>query len=144
MSTSLASYLGKPVSVLLEDSPFKSWSVKKSVRDDLVERIFHYVFPKHGLELRCDKDEKVSTIFIDSDELIGGDALELSLASARSEVLSCLGTPSKSGARLRDPILGDYGAWDRFLKPGYAIHVEYRLDVDRVNKITLMRDDVVP
>jgi hypothetical protein len=42
-----------------------------------------------------------------------------------------------------DPILGEYGPWDRFARLGYTIHVEYRADADCIKMITLMRPDVV-
>jgi len=55
-----------------------------------------------------------------------------------------LGTPSKSGPRISDPILGEYGEWDRFTKAEHTIHVQFRPDADRIKQITLMRNDVVP
>ena len=42
-------------------------------------------------------------------------------------VLLSVGSPFKSGARRSHPIFGERGAWDRFSRPGYVVHVEYRL-----------------
>jgi hypothetical protein len=54
MTKTLANYLGKPASSMLGAPPFKLWPVGKSFEEDLPELVIHYVFPQHGLELRCD------------------------------------------------------------------------------------------
>lgn len=143
---SLANYLGNPASTMLEALPFKLWPFEKSFEEDLTEPIIHYVFPQHGLELRCDREDNISTIFLYSDEFDGFNdgLLEIPFSFSRQQVQELLGTPSKSGSRISDSILGEYGAWDRFARPGYAIHVQYQVDVDRIKKITLIRADVVP
>src|SRR6266404_2189171 len=146
MNNTLANYLGRPASVMLAASPFKLWPVEKSFEDELEQPIIHYVFPQHGLELRCDRDDNLSTIFLYSDEFNGFDEsiLEAPFSLTRQQVMERLGSPSKSGGKMSDPILGEYGAWDRFVRPGHTIHVEYRADADRIKKITLIRADVVP
>lgn len=142
----LASYLGKPVSVLLSDPPFNDWAYEKSIDTDLEEPIIDYVFPQNGLDLLCDEDFKVSTIFLYSDEdrRFNEDILDIPFSLTRQQVIEKLGSPIKSGEGVNDPILGKYGAWDRFQKSEYSIHVEYRVDSDLIKKITLMRADVVP
>jgi hypothetical protein len=142
----LANYLGCPASSMLADVPFKDWAFEKSQWDDLEEPMISYVFPHNGLDFQCDGDDKVRTIFLYSDQYrhLDGNLLDLSLSSNRLQVIERLGPPSKSGGRKNDPILGKYGPWDRFTKSGYTIHVEYRVDADRVRQITLMRPDVVP
>jgi hypothetical protein len=75
---------------------------------------------------------------------VDGYRPRLPFTSSRREVLARLGSPSLSRARISDPLLGEYGEADSFTRANYAIHVEYRLDVDVINKITLMRADVVP
>lgn len=142
----LASYLGNPVSAMLADEPFKDWVYEKSFENDLEEPIIDYVFPLNGLDLLCDGDDKVNTIFLYSDEhrCFDGSLQEVPFSSTRQQVIERLGSPSKSGGRLDDPILGKYGPWDRFARLGYSIHVEYRVNADLINKVTLMRADVVP
>ena len=146
MTNILPSYLGKPASVILADGPFSHWPVEKSYDNDLEEIVIHYVFPHHGLELRCDQVDKVNTVFMYADEFDGFDEslFGVPFSLNRQEVKERLGPPSKSGGPINDRILGAYGAWDRFTKDGYVIHVEYRADTDRINKITLMRTDSVP
>ena len=146
MIKTMSSYLGKPASAMLADAAFKHWPVEKSFEDDLEEPIIQYVFPQHGLELRCDGDDKVSTIFLCADEFGGFDEslLDVPFSSNRQQVLERLGSPSKSGGKLSDPVLGEYGAWDRFARFGHEIHVEYKVDADRIKMITLIRADVVP
>jgi hypothetical protein len=98
------------------------------------------------MDFVCDSQDKVNSIFLYSDgsRCFKEDIQDFSLTSTRQEVIARLGSPSKSGGRLSDPILGEYGAWDRFARTGFAIHVEYRPNVDVVNKVTFMRADVVP
>lgn len=131
---------------MLDDAPFNLWPVEKSFEKDLAEPIFHYVFPQHGLELRCDCDDKISVIFLYSDEFNGFDEkkLDAPFSSSRKKTIELFGAPSKSSGKINDPILGECGAWDRFARVGHTIHIEYRTDADRINKITLIRADVVP
>jgi hypothetical protein len=127
-------YLGKHVSNMLQKAPFKNWTVERSTEDDLDEQIVHYVFPGYGLELRCDLNDKISV----------KDLFEIPFSLNRANVIKHYGRPSKSGGKISDPILGEYGAWDRFLRSGYAIHVEYWYNADRIKRITLIRSDVIP
>lgn len=62
----------------------------------------------------------------------------------REQVLERFGTPTESGGRSRIPVLGDYGAWDRFTLPEGTLHIQYALERDEIEMITLMRADVVP
>jgi hypothetical protein len=139
-------YLGQHVSAMLRESPFKDWPFVKRVENDLEEPIILYVFKGHGFELQCDQNYKISVIFLtsaqdnDSDETL----FNFTFSWKREQVLRHFGTPSKSGGRMTDPILGEYGGWDRFDRLDHTIHIEYRTDKDRIKMITLMRSDVVP
>jgi hypothetical protein len=142
----LAKYLECPASTLLRDAPFRDWPVEKSFENDLEEPLIQYIFPSHGVELLCDEFDNIGTIFLhcDASPCIADDLIDLSLKSTREQMLDVFGTPSKSGAPRHDPILGDYGPWDRFAKPGYAIRIGYHPTADRIHRITLMREDFVP
>lgn len=59
-------------------------------------------------------------------------------------MLAKLGVASKRGEEIDNPIFGRSGAWDRFARDGYAVHVEYRVGGGGVARITLMRADLVP
>jgi len=146
MTKNIADYLGSPASSLLQTTPFKDWSVEKSFEEDIDVPIIHYVFQRHGLELRCDRDDKISVIFLYSDEFDGFDEslFEIPFSWGRDQVLEHFGSPSKSGGKVSDPILGNYGAWDRFTLPGHVVHFEYRANFDGIKKITLMCKDMVP
>lgn len=142
----ISKYLGKHVSAMLKEHPFKDWLFERSVETDLEEPIILYVFQKHGFELRCDQHEKVSVIFMYSDDYNGFDEnlLEFPFSWNREQILGRFGAPSKSGPKTKDPVLGEFGEWDRFDRSKFAIHIEYRTDRDSIKKITLMRTDVVP
>lgn len=139
-------YLGGPASDVLNDTPFRNWTFEKSFEPDLDEPLIDYVFFHNGVDFVCDGDDKVRSIFLYADEsrCLREGLEDLPFASTRQQVIQQLGPPSKSGSRISDPILGEYGPWDRFARGGYAIHVEYRLDDDLIKKVTLMRADVAP
>lgn len=143
---SLSKYLGMKATMLLGEPPFSEWAFTRSVDDDLAELRINYVCETDGIDVVCDKNEDISTIFLHADELrhLSEDVEDMPFESSRQEVLTRLGAPSKSGERYSDPILGEYGEWDRFARPGYAIHIEYGIDEDVIRRITLMRADVVP
>jgi hypothetical protein len=143
----LANYLGRPVSVLLADRPFNDWKFKRSVERAVRPPLVDYVFVNHGMDVTCDRrGERVNTIFIyaNGDRRFADGVEDFPFDLSRGEVLSRLGSPEKSGERHVDPILGEYGPWDRFVRSGYVIHVQYHFSDDQVCMITLMRDDVAP
>ena len=120
--------------------------MEQSEEHDIDKPVISYVFPRHGLELACDLDDTIRTIFLTSDEFVRFNEhfLDLPFSSSRQQVLERLGSPSKSGGPISDPILGEFGLWDRFAWPGYTIHVAFRPDSDRIRQIMLMRPDMVP
>ena len=142
----LSAYLGKDASVLLSVAPFTHWKFTKTLETDTPKPLIDYVFTEEGMDFVCDETGRICSNFLYADQarcFVEGIA-DLPFTSKRHEVIGRLGAPSKSGARISDSILGDYGPWDRFMRPGYVIHVEYRLDRDIINKVTLMRTECAP
>lgn len=143
MLASLSQYLGKPAGALLDSSPFYLWPYERSVEEYLQHQPVDYVFSEHGLSLACDSDEKINSIFVETssfDESLS----DMRFSLCRHEVIALFGAASKSGKPMIDPILGEYGVWDRYDRPDHSIHVEYYPHEDRIKQITLMRADVVP
>jgi len=141
----MSQFLGGPASSLLKAAPFTDWPVERSVDDDADPPLVGYIFEGCGLQLNCDReDESVRSVFLEAEQHAGTLLSEVPFTSSREQVLSRFGTPSKSGERVSDPILGDFGPWDRFQGPDYTVHVQYRVESDGVEKITLMRNDVAP
>lgn len=142
----LANYLGKPASNILDDAPFRDWFYERTIETDLEKPRIDYVFAHDGIDFVCDGEDNVRSIFLYFDEVrcFDENLVDIPYLAPREQIVESLGAPSKSGGRIKDPVLGEYGAWDRFIRPGYAIHVEYRVDVDRLKKVTLMRADAVP
>jgi hypothetical protein len=115
------------------------------VEDDSDPPFVGYVFVGCGLQITCDcEDERVRSLFVESEAHGGTDLSEVPFHLRRDEVLARFGLPSKSGKGFTDPILGDFGPWDRFQGPGYTVHFQYKVASDSIEKITLMRNDVVP
>ncbi|HEX8523215.1 MAG TPA: hypothetical protein VF669_13240 [Tepidisphaeraceae bacterium] len=139
-------YLGREASSLLKAPPFDRWPVEKSLEEDLEEPILHYVFPHHGMELRCDRNDRINTIFLRADTSghFEEELLDIPANANRGDVLRRFGIPAKSGNSLSDPVLGRYGPWDRFNLPRCVVHVQYRVGADDIEMITLMRPDAVP
>ena len=146
MAQNILDFLGGEVSELLKAQPYSSWQFEKSLTDDLDEPIIHYVFPQNGLELRCDCDNRITVIFLFAEESGGFDDthFEVPFSTSRDQILELFGEPSKSGDASSHPVLGDFGAWDRFPREGHAIRFEYLGAGDSVTKITLMTDAATP
>jgi hypothetical protein len=140
----MAEYMGRHVASMFEVAPFKNWPFERSVEADLEELRIDYIFTGRALVIECDRNEAVCVIFMRREEYDGFILSEIPFTLGRKEVLDRLGVPSKSGEKISDPILGECGAWDRFVRSNFTIHVEYSADVDAINMITLMRSDVVP
>ena len=138
----LTEYLGEPSSRLLATQPFSDWAVTRSTEHDLPQPEVWYEFDARGVELICDEDERIRTIFVHAgaDESLSGIPFKL----RRKDVLERFGSPSKSGVATRHPVLGDSGAWDRFNLGVLTVHIQYRLDADAIDMITFMRPDAVP
>ena len=142
---SLTKYLGKNASCLLEAEPFKNWPIDRGVDDDSDPPEVRYNFVGCGLQLNCDReDERVRCFFLEAEAHAGTVLSEIPFDLCRDEVLVHFGFPSKSGEPVSHPILGNFGAWDRFQRPEYAVHVQYKVGSDSIEKITLMRNDVAP
>lgn len=143
---SISIFLGQNIAGLLKESPYKTWPVERSYEDDLEEPIIHYVFPENGLELRCDRNDRISVIFLYFDKYRGFDEslFDVPFSWNRAQVQAHFGTPEKTGEKRHDPVLGECGSWDRFRRPEFTIRFEYRVDDGHINKITLMRNDSAP
>jgi hypothetical protein len=144
-STTLADFLGQPSQALLASPPFSEWRFTRTVKPDLDNSV-NYVCDRMAFEFCADKYDRIETIFLNLND---PNLASLSLDDApsglrRADVLERFGTPSKSGPSSRDPILGDYGRWDRFTRKLDVIHFQFDYTRDRIARITLMRPDVAP
>jgi hypothetical protein len=138
----LTDYLGADVNELLKTSPFSGWQVTKSIEQDLPKREVWYEFEGHGVEVICDEADRIRTV-----SLHRGDAeafSEVPFSLSRREALERYGSPSQSGAATRIPVLGDRGAWDRFVLPAAVVHIQYLLDRDEIDMVTFMCPEAVP
>lgn len=142
----LSSFIGKSIDSLLEIKPFSDWGVEKSLDDEGEELVYHYTFIENGFEVRCDEDLKICVMFINSNEYGGfkEDFEEASLTSEKSEVINYFGSPTKSGGPVNHPILGRSGAWDQFVFDNFAIHCQYKIESEKIERITIMNHDSLP
>ncbi|MEM6962563.1 MAG: hypothetical protein AAF550_12610, partial [Myxococcota bacterium] len=123
-------FLGRKASDLLSEEPFNGWEFLRSVEDELDPPIVEYVFCNRGVELQCSENEEVQVIFLFADQLddVDGALLgrsALCFGQKRQRLTEAFGAPEASGDAWSDPVLGDYGAWDRFSLDTCVVHVEY-------------------
>lgn len=138
----LADYLGAPASTLMSNSRFAACRFVRSEEVELPLPEVWYESKKCGISLVCGRDETIRTIFLRRDlDLMTG---ELRFAMRRRQVLDLLGNPSKSGGPTRHPVLGESGAWDRFRREQHSVHVQYGVDDERIELLTLIRPDAAP
>jgi hypothetical protein len=140
----MARYLGKNVSSLLESRPFEQWPVERTVDSDADPPEIGYIFEGCGLQVSCDLDERVQSVFLEAEEHDGFVLSEVPFGHNRDQVLERFGSPSKSGEGTSHSVLGDFGPWDRFPCPDYVVHVQYKVGAEGIEMITLMRSDVAP
>jgi hypothetical protein len=101
-----------------------------------------YLARSAGLELAADSSGVVTTVFLHFDgddgftpyhgEIPGGGGS----VPRRAGLWAALGRPDQSGEPRQDPLLGDYGPWDRWLLPDYRLHAQYTLDGQNLGRIT--------
>jgi len=141
----LSDFLDFPASKLLAAPPFADWQYKASIEHDLDELIRDYVFLEMAVDVAADENDLVTTIWVHFDDSrpIWAGLSDIPLRTTRNEILDRFGVPSRSGGELQTA-LGPSGRWDRFSMRGYSVHFQYRLDSDSIQKVTLMRADVVP
>jgi hypothetical protein len=111
-----------------------------------------YVFslPQGGIELHCDSQRFIKTIFLYSG--VHGEFARypcvisdgFSFESSPSEIHVRLGKPTRSAPAQRLFALGERWPWDRYDYETYSIHFEYTPDASSVALLTIMTSDVVP
>jgi len=129
---------------VIQSVPFSRWSFEVSDDPDLGET--NYVFRQEGVDVISDSSGTVSTVFLHSSSgrRFEPELEDLPFAWSRAKARSILGSPSQSGEGRLDPVLGDYGPWDRFRYEGFEIHAQYAEGGASINLLTFMRQDVVP
>jgi hypothetical protein len=141
----LSEFIGQEASVLLGKEPFKNWPIERSVDDASDPPEVRYSFVDCGLRFNCDRhNEIINCLFLEAEAHAGTVLSDLPFHLRRDEVLAHFGPASKSGKGFSNPVLGEFGPWDRFRGPVYTVHVQYKANSDCIEKITLMRNDVVP
>ena len=99
--------------------------------------------PAQGIEVIC-MAGYIETIFlfghgIDRARYAGELPNGLTFDARPGEVRQLFGVPSASGPALNDPILGHYGAWDRYQFATHTIHFQYTPQNDAIAMVTLTR-----
>jgi hypothetical protein len=139
MKRKLEEFVGEKASALLKEDPYCHWQTKRSVTNDkrLGELIVHHEFPGRGFELRCDKEDRITTIFICTEKYdpSAGCPFEVPFTWGREQVIGKFGAPTTSGTKV---------AWDRWTTDAFTFRFAYREDGGGLSEVTLMRNDRVP
>ena len=136
-------YLGLHISELLGNAPFNQWKFRRSVNMDIDRPYIDYEFPPMTIDVVCDLDGRIRSIFIYTDAVEGVKLTDIPFSSTRNRVRELFGLPSKYSEKSVGP-LGSAGAWERYTFDSYTIHIEYENDCDEIKRITFMRNDIVP
>jgi hypothetical protein len=140
-------FLNKNINILLSTIPFSSWLYDKTIDegDSEFQTEVFYEFQAHDLEIQCDKNFIIETIFIKGSafdkELLD---LDFDFSFNQDMIRICLGEPSFSSNESNSQYLGKSGAWDRFDFGSYVIHIEYKIGIKKINKITFMTLERAP
>lgn len=145
-SIEIANFLGSNVSVLLKEEPFKSWPVERSVEGEEAQQERYYLFHDNGVELICDSDGIINTIFLRAGYSFThvDPRVNVLFMLTRTNIREEFGEPGKSGEKSSGSILDESGPWDQFRLSEFSLHFQYQLNADKAEMITLMRHDVVP
>ena len=106
-----------------------------------------YLSRDAGVELAADAHGLVTTVFLHfhgddgftsyQGEIPGGAGS----IPRRTQLWAALGHPDEQGDPYRDRFLGDYGPWDRWMLAGFALHAQYAVDGERLDRVTLTLPD---
>ena len=144
MHINFIEYLGKDISSILKISPFKSWIITQSRHDDLAEIRIHYIFENKAIEIVCDKDNLIGTIFINVDKYDSFKFFEIPFSSNRKKVLKQFGKPFKTQEMFNHSILGVFKKCDYFRQNQLVIAIDYKIKKNEIHNVTLMTNDFLP
>jgi len=94
-------------------------------------------------EFLIESDHTIKTIFLFLSNGYG-HFNGISSSTTKKEVIRKLGKPTKQGEAQEISILGNFGAWERYDRDEYALHIEHSAHSDTIVKITLMLLRVAP
>jgi hypothetical protein len=106
-----------------------------------------YLARDEGVEIAADAHGTVTTVFL---HFLGDDGFATyhgeipgggGSVPRRAALWAELGRPDVSGDPYREPFLGDFGPWDRWLLPSCTLHAQYGLDGENLHRITLTLPD---
>jgi hypothetical protein len=109
-----------------------------------------YLARDAGIEIAADPHGVVTTVLLHFDgedgftpyhgEIPGGAGS----VPRRAGLWAALGRPDESGEPHHDPLLGDYGPWDRWLLPDYLLNAQYAQDGQNLARVTYTLPDSTP
>jgi hypothetical protein len=130
---------------MLEAKPFCNWNFTEEINNWLLEERKFVDFIEDGIEVIASSSDLIKTIFIHYDNNkrhFKHGLVEIPLTSNRSYINSLMGKATSEGSRSISKILGKSGAWQRFDKATFSVHIEFDYEMpDVIRLITLMLND---
>jgi hypothetical protein len=130
----------------LEIEDISEHNGRKVVLEDLEEgeKPEYYVSAKDETwEILLGKNNRVETIFLYLERNCEG-ILGITKFMNSADIIKLIGQPTESEEKQFVPILGEYGAWERYDFDRYCIHIEHNIEDTEVKQITIMLPEVAP
>jgi hypothetical protein len=149
---SLMALLGLPITSDIVQDMVASESLEQVIEDDLEEResTRGYLSCSRGGYSLAHTDGFIDTIFVfvartEKYQPFRGPLLaRTTSASTRDHVRKAFGEPERSGEPKTVPVLGRYGAFDRYRQGDLYLHFEYTEPDERIKQITVMTSERAP
>lgn len=88
-------------------------------------------------EFSLSSTNRIETIFLYLNRGYG-EYEGISSGMSKGDVILLLGVPDSTGEPSVSPILGKYGAWEKYKREDHYLHIEHIDEYNGINKITLM------
>lgn len=88
-------------------------------------------------EFSLSSKNRVETVFLFLDKGYG-DFESISSNMSKEDIISLFGPPKESGDPRMHPILGSYGAWEKYERKDHVMHIEHMEQFSGVKTVTLM------
>jgi hypothetical protein len=109
-----------------------------------------YLSRAAGVELAADGHGMVTAVFLHFQGDDGFSSFQGEIPGGagsvprRTYLRAMLGNPDEHGEAYRDRSLGDLGPWDRWVLAGFALHAQFAVDTEHLERVTLTLPDRLP
>ncbi|WP_444941528.1 hypothetical protein ACJJI3_03595 [Microbulbifer sp. ZKSA004] len=135
------SVIGKPLSLVRKTLGVVSVEPVYDSLEEGEQQEYSVVSQAGKWEASLDQNNIIKTIFLYLNKGCDG-VLGLDYSMIKSNVLELLGEPVSTGEPRVDSILGEYGAWEKYVHDNVFVHVEHESKENNIKQITIMVEKV--